>query len=282
MRSYERRAFTLLELLIVVAILAISIALLLPAVQQVREAAARIREANKFRQMGIGLHSFASTHDGRLPHLEGQAPSEGYSVFMSILPYLEGRREEHVGNGSYQPAQFRSQSDPSFTAPSPDEDGGECSYAVNAIVFQNAPRLEAGIPDGTSNTIFVTNHYARCKRTAFSAVLPMYGSVDSANRPIPSVNPRVRSGTFADNRCDDVLPVTTGFPPSSVPSVPGRTFQVLPLVNECDYRLPQALSSSGLMVALIDGSVRVIRVGVAEHIFWGAVTPAGGEVLGDW
>lgn len=107
-RTQSSRGFTLVELLVVIAIIGVLIALLLPAVQQAREAARRMQCSNNLKQLGLALHNYHDTY-GKFParNMGTGTPGSGYqrtriSGMMALLPFFE---QEALYNQLIQPGQ---------------------------------------------------------------------------------------------------------------------------------------------------------------------------------
>jgi hypothetical protein len=135
-------------------------------------------------------------------------------------------------------------------------------------------------PDGTSNTIAFGEHYANCNNTQFNwfyagnALILPADVLHRATFADPTMSPY-------DPTKDDVYPLRSGNPPTTMGSIAYVTFQTRPAIEDCDPRIPQTPHRGGMLAALADGSVRVLSSDMSPSTFWAAVTPARGEALGD-
>jgi prepilin-type N-terminal cleavage/methylation domain-containing protein len=269
-----RRGLSLLELIVVLAIIALLIGILLPAIQKTREMASLGESRNKLRQIGIGLHNYASSA-GHLPGFADAIHPHNSDTppLSAILPYVEAQPTNRV-------PLYVDPSDPTsnlqFGIQVRARLSGNSGYAINKIAFDGLPDLVNGFPDGTANTIAVAEHYARCGPYArFNFIYSLrYSMAQSDDRMVLN---EVRRASFADIYYGDVVPVSNG-PGMVQPSREGATFQVQPKPDQCDPSIPQTGYSSGMPTLLFDGSVRTIPGCISPSVFWAAVTRDGGEV----
>jgi type II secretory pathway pseudopilin PulG len=295
MRRYSRSGFSLFQLLIVLAILLILLALLLPAVQKVREAAARMQSSNNLKQLALATINYADTYQGKLPP---GVDDNHFSTAAYILPFLEQ-------NNLFQTIDFKKSIDDKANAQarkalvktfiSPLDpvsfvkaEWGPTNYLFNdqVLSLNSKSRYPASITDGTSNTVMdgetlkgdgqtkavdVKRQYVLLKKEDLKGTGPNTGVKyfkDDKNiagdRCASWMDGRFLQGTFNSRlRLNDERPdVSCG----GVSGVSGlRSFLTI------------------VQVGMYDGSVRAVSTQLSHDTWKAAMTPSNGDILGaDW
>ncbi len=283
MRPNQRLAFTLVELLTVIAVISVLIGLLLPAVQQARIAAARIQSLNNIKQVSLSIHIYSDSNNSLPNYLKPmQISSLNQDVLFEILPYLE---QENLYRHGLDPdnydkfTEFLASNVKQYIDPldhsTSDLRPLKISYGLNLQIFgakksslggrlwrdhRVTPHIMSPSPflglsaiqsishilDGASNTIMMTQRFSRCRS--------FYSSYWYNARRDP------RQSQYAP----DLLP------------------QIGIQQDDCIWGAAQTTQPS-ILVGLCDGSARSITRAGVEAAWFAASTPNGGEVISsDW
>ena len=177
LRSRRSSGFTLIELLVVIAIIAILIGLLLPAVQKVRQAAARTTDVNNLKQLGLAGQSFHDANNRMTDNGTNSSSAMQWCWAVQLMPYYEQQTlYNQLLSNNFSLIGLKVLLDPSRNRPlyatsaSYTQNGPLTDYGINGYSFANymqSPTLAViSQMNGTSNTVFIgekamstTNYY---------------------------------------------------------------------------------------------------------------------------
>ncbi len=305
------RGFTLIELLVVIAIIAVLVGLLMPAVQKVREAAARTACMNNLEQIGKGTFAlqdsktYLPAHGYPWPKPPNQTITQ-CSVFWAILPNLE--QDNMYNKAAGQPsAIFNMASTPVpvkvYNCPSditnvngvnPTGTWNVNSYSANGQVFGTGRYMNnsVDIQDGLSNTVSYVEHIAMCPD-------PAGGNTATAGQNVwPAVNlttgdPIVYwTGETTGTAPPGFPGGASAYPTAMIPDpangnvLSWKVPQTHPTLNpggNCDPLTASSLHTAGVLVAMADGSAKLVAPNISLKTWNAALTPNGRDSLGsDW
>lgn len=310
----DSRAFTLVEMLVVIAIIGILIALLLPAVQSAREAARRMQCSNNLKQLSLALHNYHFSH-GQLPvgqfvYIDAHAP-EGWlrqSWFYAVLPYMEQQAladvyQQHLyetprsGSYSYTNLPQKQAVVAGFMCPSDGanpkidngaEPGNQQGFHGNYILNGGNDFFNAG---GIENSAQLNGLFHVLSRTRFADIGDGTSNTLLASElllvPDGGIGTGVQDvrGRYHNVRHAGAL-FSTKYPPNT--SEPDRhnyclnTVAKAPCIGTGTDVIVSARSNhpGGVSTSLADGSVRFIAETIDVTLFNALGTRAGGEVVG--
>ncbi len=317
----RKRGFTLIELLVVIAIIAILIGLLLPAVQKVREAAARMSCSNNLKQIGLAAHNYHDTNNG-LPQGRSPVNNLSYSAHARILPFIEQENAQklidftvawsHANNTTARATKIKTfvcPSDdisavPADTAPNSyranegtivamwqgPSDGGGVNAALpsnNGPFFCNNPYRFGDITDGLSNTALFSEHVSGDYNQSVASLRK-----DTFR---PGTYPATADEAVAQCNAMDFNNLSfQGYSNVGGPWIYGyhsttSYWHIMPPNGRSCMFPPSRIATSansnhtsGVNVVLGDGSVRFVRDSIPLDTWRGLGTRNGGEVLNDF